>query len=167
MPVVTMNGSMPKVHPSVYLAEGAFLIGDVDLAEDVSIWFTAVLRADINRISVGARTNIQDGAIVHVTHELPTFIGDEVTVGHRAIVHACSIGDCCLVGMGSVVLDGAIVGPHCLIAAGAVVLQEARIPEGSLVAGVPGRVVRQLTGVEKLQLKESALHYVEYARAFR
>jgi gamma-carbonic anhydrase len=167
MPSLALHGRIPEVHPSAFVAAGAFLVGDVHLAEDVSIWFTAVLRGDINRIAVGARTNIQDGAVVHVTHDLPAVIGEEVTVGHRAIVHACTVGDRTLVGMGSVLLDGAVIGSNCLIAAGAVVLQASRIPEGSLVAGVPGRVIRTLSDAEKLQIRESALHYVEYARAFR
>jgi carbonic anhydrase/acetyltransferase-like protein (isoleucine patch superfamily) len=167
MPGLSFHGRTPAVPPSAFLAGGAYLIGDVTLGEDASVWFTAVLRGDINSITVGARTNIQDGAVVHVTHELPAVIGNDVTVGHRAIVHACTVGDGSLVGMGSVVLDGAVIGPSCLIAAGAVVLQGARIPAGSLVAGVPGRVLRPLTEEEKRQLLDSALHYVEYARAFR
>jgi carbonic anhydrase/acetyltransferase-like protein (isoleucine patch superfamily) len=149
------------------VADGAYLIGDVRLERDVSVWFTAVLRGDINSITVGERTNIQDGAVVHVTHELPAVLGADVTVGHRAIVHACTVGDGSLIGMGSVVLDGAVIGPRCLVAAGAVVLQGSTIPEGSLVAGVPGKVIRRLTGEEQQQILESALHYVEYARAFR
>jgi carbonic anhydrase/acetyltransferase-like protein (isoleucine patch superfamily) len=167
MTLLTVHGKRPVIPASAFIAEGAFVIGDVQLADDVNIWFTAVLRGDINRITVGPRTNIQDGAVVHVTHELPAVIGEEVTVGHRAIIHACTVGDGCLVGMGSVILDGAVIGSRSLIAAGALVLQAARIPDGSLVAGVPGRVVRRLTEVEQLQIKESALHYVDYARAFR
>jgi len=167
MPLVPVNGRTPGVPPSAFVADGAYLIGDVRLERDVSVWFTAVLRGDINSITVGERTNIQDGAVVHVTHELPAVLGADVTVGHRAIVHACTVGDGSLIGMGSVVLDGAVIGPRCLVAAGAVVLQGSTIPEGSLVAGVPGKVIRRLTAEEQQQLLESALHYVEYARAFR
>jgi carbonic anhydrase/acetyltransferase-like protein (isoleucine patch superfamily) len=167
MPILTVNGSTPIIHPSAFVAEGAFVIGHVTLAREASVWFTAVLRGDINSITVGERTNIQDGAVVHVTHELPAVLGSDVTVGHRAIVHACMVGDGSLIGMGSVVLDGAVIGQRSLIAAGAVVLQGSRIPEGSLVAGIPGRVIRQLTAAEQLQIRESALHYVEYAGAFR
>ncbi len=167
MPCRTLHDRTPVLPASAFLAEGAWLIGNVTLGDDASVWFGAVLRGDINRITVGARTNIQDGAVVHVTHELPAVIGADVTVGHRAIVHACTVGEGSLVGMGSVVLDGAVVGPACLIAAGAVVLQGAVVPAGSLVAGVPGRVIRQLTEAECLQLLDSAAQYVGYARAFR
>ena len=167
MAVVTLGDHAPRIHPSVFVADGAYVIGDVEIAADASIWFTAVIRGDINRITIGERTNIQDGAVVHVTHELPAVIGADVTVGHHAIVHACTIGAGSLIGMGSVVLDDAVIGPECLVAAGAVVLQHARIPEGSLVAGVPARVLRQLTEDEGRQLRESAQQYVTYARRFR
>lgn len=167
MPCVPCQGREPAVHPSVYIAGGAQVIGDVDLAEDVNIWFNAVLRGDINRITVGARTNIQDGAVVHVTQALPAVIGADVTVGHQAIVHACTVEDCCLIGMGSVVLDGAVVGTGSLVAAGAVVLQGARIPPGSLAAGVPAKVLRSLTAEEREALRTSAADYVGFARRFR
>lgn len=167
MPCVPCQGREPVVHPSVFLAAGAQVIGAVELAEDVSIWFNAVLRGDINRITVDARTNIQDGAVVHVTQALPAVIGADVTVGHQAIVHACTVEDCCLIGMGSVVLDGAVVGTGSLVAAGAVVLQGARIPPGSLVAGVPAKVLRPLTAEEREVLRTSAADYVGFARRFR
>lgn len=167
MPLITHNGISPSVHPSVFVAEGAYLIGDVRLARDVSIWFNSVLRADINLIEIGERTNIQDGCVLHVTHEYPVRIGSDVTVGHRAIVHGCTIGDCCLIGMGSVILDNAKVGSYSLIAAGAVVREGFHVPEGVLVAGVPAKVIRPLSEEEKRAIKESALHYVEYAKGYR
>jgi carbonic anhydrase/acetyltransferase-like protein (isoleucine patch superfamily) len=154
------------VHASVFIADGARVIGSVRIAEDASIWFNAVLRADINSITVGPRSNIQDGAVVHVTHDLPAVIGADVTVGHQAIVHACTVEDGCLIGMGSVVLDGAVVGTGSLVAAGAVVLQNTRIPPGSLAAGVPARVIRQLGDEERRQLRQSAIDYAGYARRF-
>lgn len=166
MPCVPCGGREPVVPASAFIAGGAQVIGSVELAEDVGIWFNAVLRGDINRITVGARTNIQDGAVVHVTHDLPAVIGADVTVGHQAIVHACTVEDGCLIGMGSVVLDGAVVGRESLVAAGAVVLQNARIPPGSLAAGVPARVLRPLTDDEKRGLRDSAAQYVGYARRF-
>lgn len=167
MALLPHNGISPTLHPSVFVAEGAHLIGDVRLAQDVSIWFNAVLRGDINVVEIGERTNVQDGSVLHVTHEDPVRIGCDVTVGHRAIVHGCTIGDCCLIGMGSVILDNAKVGSYSLVAAGAVVRAGFVVPEGVLVAGVPARVIRPLSDEEKRLIKESALHYVDYARGYR
>ena len=167
MPLHPVGGRVPRLEPGVFVADGARVVGDVHIARDASIWYNAVLRGDINRITVGERTNIQDAAVVHVTGELPALIGRDVTVGHGAIVHACTVGDGCLIGMGSVVLDGAVIGAGSLVAAGAVVLQQVRVPEGSLVAGIPGRVIRPLSPEEREQLLESARHYVEYARSVK
>ena len=166
MPILSHHGIHPSIHPSVFIAGGAYVIGDVRLERDVSIWFNAVLRGDINAIRIGDRTNIQDGAVLHVTSELPVLIGADVTVGHHAVVHACTVEDCSLIGMNAVVLDKARVGPYAAVAAGAVVRENFVVPEGVLVAGVPARVVRPLTEDERAQLKASASHYVEYARSF-
>ncbi|MBI5472098.1 MAG: gamma carbonic anhydrase family protein [Ignavibacteriae bacterium] len=166
MPLITYNGALPSVDPSVFVADGVHLIGDVHLAKDVSIWFNSVLRGDINRIDVGERTNIQDCTVIHVTHELAVRIGSDVTVGHRAIIHGCTIGDCSLIGMGAVILDNATVGSAALVAAGAVVLQNFVVPDGMLAAGVPAKIIRPLTDDEKRQIKESAFHYAEYARGY-
>jgi len=160
-------GLVPSVHPTVFVADGAFVIGDVLIGKDASIWYNAVLRGDINRISIGERTNIQDGCILHVTQECQVKIGSDVTVGHRAIVHGCTIDDSSLIGMGSVILDHAHIGPNALVAAGAVVRERFIVPEGSLAAGVPAKVVRKLTDEEKNRISESARHYVEYAKNFR
>jgi len=130
---------MPTIHPSVFVAEGACLIGEVELGEDASAWFNAVLRGDINRIRVGRRTNVQDGVIVHVTRQYPVEIADEVTVGHQAMLHGCRIDQCALIGMNAVVLDNAHIGPYAIVAAGAVVREQSVIPEGVLVAGVPAK----------------------------
>jgi carbonic anhydrase/acetyltransferase-like protein (isoleucine patch superfamily) len=143
------------------------VIGDVRVGKDASVWFGAVLRGDINSILVGERTNIQDGCVLHVTHEHGVRIGRDVTVGHRAVVHGCTIADECLIGMGSVILDGVRIETHALVAAGAVVLEKTVVPEGSLVAGIPARVIRQLTGREREAISESARHYVEYALTFQ
>lgn len=148
------------------MAEGVQLVGDVWLAQDSSVWFNSVLRGDINYVEVGERTNIQDGSVLHVTSEFACRIGSDVTVGHRAIVHACTVGDCCLIGMGSIILDNARIGSGSLVAAGAVVLQDFVVPEGVLVAGVPAKVIRPLTDAEKESIKESARHYVQYAKGF-
>jgi carbonic anhydrase/acetyltransferase-like protein (isoleucine patch superfamily) len=155
-----------RIHPSAFIADGVHLIGDVRIAEDASVWFNSVLRGDINRIEIGERTNIQDCSVLHVTNELPCIVGNDVTVGHRAIVHGCTVGDCCLIGMGSIVLDNAKIGSHSLVAAGAVVLQNSVVPEGMLVAGVPAKIIRPLTDEEKQAMLESAHRYVAYARRF-
>jgi carbonic anhydrase/acetyltransferase-like protein (isoleucine patch superfamily) len=165
--IISYNGVAPSIHPSAFIAEGVQLIGNVRLAQDSSVWFNSVVRGDINRIEIGERTNIQDCSVLHVTHECPVTIGNDVTVGHRAIVHGCSIGDCCLIGMGAVILDNARIEPFSLVAAGAVVLQNFVVPAGMLAAGVPAKIIRPLSEEEKQQIKESAQHYVQYARGYR
>lgn len=142
------------------------VIGDVRLGDTASVWFNAVLRGDINRIDIGARTNVQDGTVVHVTHELPVIVGCDVTIGHLAMIHGCRIHDRCLIGMHAVVLDGAEVGPDAVVAAGAVVRERFQVPAGVLVAGVPARIVRELTADERASLVRSAEHYGEYAATF-
>jgi len=146
---------------------GAWVIGDVEVGEDASVWFNAVLRGDINVIRVGRRTNVQDGAVVHVTRELPAIIGDDVTVGHKAMIHGCRIENACLVGMNAAVLDRAVVGPFAVVAAGSVVKEGFVVPEGMLVAGVPARIVRPLTDEERAFLLQSARNYITYARSYR
>jgi carbonic anhydrase/acetyltransferase-like protein (isoleucine patch superfamily) len=165
--VLGHHGVMPKIHPTAFIAGGAWVIGDVQIGDQAGIWFNAVLRGDINRIVVGDRSNIQDGAVLHVTRELPALVANDVTVGHKAMIHACTIEDACLIGMNAVVLDGARVGPFSIVAAGAVVREGAVVPEGMLVAGVPARVVRPLSAEEKQHLLQSAKNYIEYARTFQ
>jgi carbonic anhydrase/acetyltransferase-like protein (isoleucine patch superfamily) len=166
MPVFRHHGVMPTIHPSVFVAEGACLIGEVELGEDASAWFNAVLRGDINRIRVGRRTNVQDGVIVHVTRQYPVEIADEVTVGHQAMLHGCRIDQCALIGMNAVVLDNAHIGPYAIVAAGAVVREQSVIPEGVLVAGVPAKIIRPITDDERMMLRQSADNYVHYARSY-
>lgn len=167
MGLLDHHGVSPRVHPSAFIAGGAWLIGDVEVGEDASVWFNAVLRGDINIIRVGRRTNVQDGAVVHVTRELPAILGDDVTIGHKAMIHGCRIGDGSLIGMNAVVLDRAVVGPFAVVAAGAVVKEGFVVPEGTLVAGVPARVARTLTEEERAFLLRSAQNYVGYARTYR
>jgi len=167
MKLIEHHGVRPQVPPSAFVAEGACLIGDVTLGQEASVWFNAVLRGDINRIQVGDRSNIQDGVIIHVTHALPAVVGNDVTIGHQAVIHGCEVLDGCLIGMGAVVLDRARVGPHSLVAAGALVREGFVVPEGVLAAGVPARVVRPLTDDERASLLDSARHYVEYARSHK
>ena len=165
--IITHAGITPRIHPSAFIAEGACIVGRVEIERDASVWFGAVLRGDINSISVGQRSNIQDGCIFHVTNELPVYVGNNVTVGHGAIVHGCRIGNGSLIGMGAIVLDRAQVGRQALVAAGAVVKEGFVVPDGMLVGGVPAKVLRPLSGEEKRSLLESADHYVKYAESYR
>ena len=153
----------PTLGPGVYIARGAVVLGDVTLGERSSVWYNAVLRGDINRIAVGHHTNIQANAVLHLADDFACVLGDYVTVGHSAIVHACTIGNEVLIGMGATVLDGAIIEDQCLIGAGALVTQGARIPAGSMVLGTPGKVVRALSSEERGKLKSWAVKYVENA----
>jgi carbonic anhydrase/acetyltransferase-like protein (isoleucine patch superfamily) len=157
----------PRIHPSAYVVETATVIGDVTLAEEASVWYGAILRGDINRIVIGARTNIQDNAVIHLADEYPAVIGELVTVGHSAIVHACTIGDEVLIGMGAIILDGAEIGARSIIGANALVTVGKKIPPGSLVYGSPARVVSQLSLDEQSGIKKWALKYVENAKIYR
>ena len=153
----------PALGKGVYIAKGAVVLGDVTLGEASSVWFNAVLRADLNRIVVGHHTNIQDHSVLHLADDFPCVLGNYVTVGHSAILHACSVGDEVLVGMGATVLDGAMIGEQSLIGARALVTQRTQIPAGSLVLGAPARVVRALTTKERSRLKKYAEKYVQTA----
>jgi carbonic anhydrase/acetyltransferase-like protein (isoleucine patch superfamily) len=157
----------PFLGEDVYVAEGAVLVGAVRLGRNCSIWYHAVLRGDINAIEVGDFSNIQDGAVVHVSDAFAARIGRWVTVGHRAIVHACTVADGVLVGMGAILLDGCEIGEGCVIAAGAVVPKGMVVPPGSLVAGVPGRVVRALRAEEVEANLELAKKYVQLAEKYQ
>lgn len=162
---------LDQVHPFVpataYVAAGAVLIGDARLGEQASLWFGSVLRADINRIEVGAQSNVQDGSVLHVSDDCACVLGERVSVGHRAVVHACTVGDEVLVGMGAILLDGAVIGARSIVAAGALVPKGMQVPEGSLVLGSPARVVRALTAEERAANARLALKYVELARRYR
>jgi carbonic anhydrase/acetyltransferase-like protein (isoleucine patch superfamily) len=153
----------PVLGRGVYIARGAMVMGDVTIEDQSSVWYGAVLRGDINRIIIGHHTNIQDLVVVHLADEFPCRIGDWVTVGHSAIIHACTIGHETLIGMGACVLDGASVGNHCLIGAKALVPPGMKIPDGSVVLGAPGKIVRQLEEKERAQLKYWAEKYVHNA----
>jgi carbonic anhydrase/acetyltransferase-like protein (isoleucine patch superfamily) len=159
----TFLGKKPQIGKDVYIARGAVVVGDVILGDYSSVWYNAVLRGDINRIVVGAYTNIQDNAVLHLENDLPCIVGNYVTVGHLAIVHACTVGDETLIGMGSVILDGAVIGNQCLIGAKALIKQGMQIPDGSLVVGMPARIVRALTAEERAKLKPGAEKYAANA----
>jgi carbonic anhydrase/acetyltransferase-like protein (isoleucine patch superfamily) len=157
----------PRVHPGVFLAPGAIVVGDVTLLEESSVWFGAVLRGDINRILVGARSNIQDNAVIHLSDDYGAVVGELVTIGHSAIVHACTIDDEVLIGMGAVILDGVEIGARSIIGANALISVGKKIPPGSLVYGSPARVVSQLAIDEQNSIKRWALKYVENAKIYR
>ncbi|MGA3243821.1 MAG: gamma carbonic anhydrase family protein [Bacteroidota bacterium] len=166
--IIPYRGITPKIHPSVFIAEGAQIIGDVEIGAESSVWFNTVIRGDVHYIRIGERTNIQDNCVLHVTHNTyPLVIGSDVTVGHGAILHAAIIKDRCLIGMGAKVLDDATVGPYAFVAAGSLVLEHFEVPEGALVAGVPARVKRMLSEEEKQQIVQSAQNYVGYVKTYR
>ena len=157
----------PTLHPTAFVAPGASVIGDVTLAEESSVWFQAVLRGDINRIVIGPRSNVQDGAVVHLADDYGAFVGELVTVGHKAVLHACTIADEVLVGMGAIILDGAEIGARTIIGAGALITGGTKIPPGSLVLGSPAKVVRSLSLEEQAGIKVWAEKYVALSRAYR
>ena len=167
MPLVEVFGKRPRIAERVFIASNATVIGDVEIGPSSSMWFGAVVRGDIYPIRIGARTNIQDNAVVHVTGgESMTSIGDDVTVGHLACLHGCTVGDRCLVGMGSFVLDGAVIEPEAFIAAGTLVPPGMRIPSRSLAMGRPAKVVRSLRDDELANIRSAAEHYVAYAEEY-
>ena len=166
--ILPHHGKWPHIHETAFIAPSADIIGEVNLGEDSSIWFQCVVRADVNWIKIGKRTNIQDHSMLHVNRrDCPLTIGDEVTVGHRAMIHGCTIGNRCLIGMGAIIMDRAVVGDECIIAAGAMVTEKKIIPPRSLVVGMPGKVVRELTAEEIAFLPVSAQNYVNDSADFR
>ena len=162
----SFGGKQPKVHDSVFLAEGSMLIGDVEVGRDSSIWFHSVIRGDINSIRIGEMTNIQDLSVLHVTHSDPVIVGARVTVGHRAIIHGAVVEDCCLIGMGATLLDGCRIGACSLVAAGALVTPGKRVKAGEIWAGSPAKYMRDITEDEKAYALESVEVYCRLAREY-
>ncbi len=161
--ILPYNGRRPQIAPSVYVAESADLIGDVTLGEHSSVWFRCVLRGDVNYIRIGARSNVQDGAVLHGMKDLyPVILGDEVTVGHNAILHGCAIESRCLIGMGATILNNCLVGEGSIVAAGSLLAEGAVVPKRSLFMGVPARFRRHLTEDDLALIRRYAAHYVEY-----
>lgn len=161
--IIPYQGKNPQLGKGSFVATGACVIGDVVLGEQANIWFNCTVRGDCNYIRIGARTNIQDNTVVHVTHGTgPTHIGSDVTIGHGAIIHACTIEDFSLIGMGAVILDGAVIPRHSLVAAGSVVPPNKKYPEGHLLLGSPAKAVRPLNADEIKEIHESVGHYLEY-----
>jgi gamma-carbonic anhydrase len=155
------RGTLPTVDPSAYVDQSAQVIGDVHVGPESSVWMNAVIRGDVHRIRIGARTNIQDGSIVHVqTGTHPTTIGDEVTIGHGAIVHGCTIEDRCLIGMGAILLNGVSVGAESIVAAGSLLPEGFRVPPRSLVMGSPAKVRREVADADVAAIRQYASHYV-------
>jgi len=161
------RGILPQVDPSVYIDQSAQVIGDVQIGADSSIWMNVVIRGDVNAIRIGRRSNLQDGTIVHVMRDThPTHVGDEVTVGHAAVLHGCTIEDRCLIGMGAMLLNGAVIGSDSIVAAGTLVTEETAIPPRSLVMGRPGTVRRALTDAEVASIRDYAERYVGYKKDY-
>jgi len=165
MPLYAFKGQRPTRHASAWVAPSADVIGDVVLGEDVSVWFRAVIRADNTRIPIGARSNVQEGAMLHSDPGSPLTIGEDVTIGHHAILHGCTVGDRVLIGMGATVLNNAVIADDCLVGAGALVTEGKTFPPGSLIVGSPAKAVRQLDERAIAMLKVSAAHYVANGRA--
>jgi len=158
------KGKYPKISPSAFVAPNATVIGDVVIGKNSSVWFGSVVRGDVNYIRIGSFTNVQDNSVLHVTTEkFPLIIGDEVTMGHRVLVHGCVVGSRCLIGMGAILMDGVEIGDECLVAAGALIPPGTKVPHRSLVRGFPAKVVRELSDEEVEEIKRLAKHYANLA----
>lgn len=168
MAVYALDHKRPRLppHDRLFIAADAHVIGDVELHDDVGIWFGAVLRGDNERITIGARTNIQEGAMLHTDMGFPLDVGTDCTIGHHAILHGCSVGDGSLIGMGATILNGAKIGKYCLVGANALVTEGKEFPDFSLIVGAPAKLVRTLDAASAERLRQSAAHYVENARRF-
>lgn len=165
--ILPHHGHWPKIHETTFVAPSADVIGEVEIGSHSSVWFQCVVRGDVNWIKIGSRTNIQDHSMLHVTRKKsPLRIGDEVTVGHRATLHGCTIGNRILIGMGAIVLDDAEIGDDCIVGAGALVTKGTKIPPRSLAVGSPAKVVRELKDEEIAFLKQSAANYVQDAMEY-
>ena len=157
------RGMLPRVHPSAFIDDSAQVIGDVEIGEESSVWMAVVIRGDVHRIRIGRRTNIQDGTVVHVMRDThPTTIGDNVTIGHAAVVHGCEIENQCLIGMGAILLNGVRIGGRSIVAAGSLVVEGTKVPAQSLVMGSPAKVRRLLTHAEIADIQTYADRYVGY-----
>ncbi len=166
MSFIVFNGKRPKIHSTCYVASNATLIGDVTLGAESSVWHNAVIRGDVNKIKIGARTSVQDNCVFHVTTDNPTIIGDDVIIGHGAIVHACTIGNHALIGIGATILDEAVIEDWVIVAAGAVVTEGTRVPSGTLVAGVPAKVIKSLDSKHFERINRGVEAYVLLSRKY-
>ena len=167
MGIIPYKDRIPTLHASVFVAEGAKIIGDVKIGEHSGVWFNVVIRGDVNFIHIGSRTNVQDNSVLHVTTKTaPLNIGSNVTIGHSAVLHGCTIADCCLIGMGAIVMDHAIIEEFVIIAAGSVVLEKTICETGFLYAGIPAKKIKPLTGQQMEMLKKLPDNYVMYSGWF-
>jgi carbonic anhydrase/acetyltransferase-like protein (isoleucine patch superfamily) len=164
--IYTFEGKTPKIADDVFIAPGAMIIGDVEIGAQSSVWFNVVIRADCAPVRIGARTNVQDGAIIHVDPDAPCTVGDDVTIGHGAIVHGTTVGNMVMIAMGAVLLSKSVVGDEALIAAGAVVPEGMQVASGALVAGIPAKEKRLLDESNRARLRLGSDHYVAYGRRF-
>ena len=162
-----IDGKAPQVDSTAWIADSAQVMGHVTLGPDASVWFGCVLRGDTESMTIGEGSNIQDLTVMHADHGLPLTIGKHVTVGHKVMLHGCTIGDESLIGIGAVVLNGARIGKNCLVGAGSLVTEGKEFPDGSMIMGTPAKVVRQLTPEQIEGLRQSAQHYIDNARKFR
>ncbi|MBU2525716.1 MAG: gamma carbonic anhydrase family protein [Bacteroidetes bacterium] len=169
MLIKTVNGKTPSFGRDCFIAENATIVGDVDMGDACSVWFNAVIRGDVHFIKMGNRVNVQDGAVIHCTYQrFPTHIGNNVSIGHNAIVHGCTLHDNVLVGMGAIVMDGCVVESNSIVAAGAVVTQHTRIESGSIYAGVPARKIKDISAeLQAGEINRIAENYVKYAGWFK
>jgi carbonic anhydrase/acetyltransferase-like protein (isoleucine patch superfamily) len=165
--IYELDGKRPQIDPTAWVAPGAHVIGNVTLSSDASIWFGTTIRGDNDPIMVGQGSNIQENCVLHTDIGYPLTIGVNCTIGHKAMLHGCTIGDNSLIGMGATVLNGAVIGKNCLIGAGSLITEGKVIPDGSLVMGAPGKVVREMETAAIQSLTESALHYQQNAKRFR
>ncbi|HEY5123518.1 MAG TPA: gamma carbonic anhydrase family protein [Ignavibacteria bacterium] len=158
----------PKIDESVFICDGAYVIGDVVLEKNVSVWFNVIIRGDVNYIRIGENTNIQDGSILHVTYKkYPLVIGKEVTIGHGVVIHGCNVKDLVLIGIGAILLDNCTINSNSFIAAGTLIKENFVVPEGVLVAGVPGKIIRDLTVAEIDKIKQSSENYLMYVNNYK
>lgn len=165
--LISYEGVEPKIHSSVFVAPGAMIIGDVTIGSESSVWFNTVLRGDLEPIRIGCRTNIQDGTVIHMDKDMPCLIGDDVTVGHGAILHSCAIGNEAMIGMGAILLTGSSIGEGAIIAAGALVLEGQEIPAETVAMGVPAKVRREVTKEERKRVQHGKDDYVLRGRIMR
>jgi carbonic anhydrase/acetyltransferase-like protein (isoleucine patch superfamily) len=166
--IITYNGITPKIHPSAFLCEGVKIIGDVEIGENSSVWYNTVIRGDVNYIRIGSGTNIQDMSMLHVNiKDRPLIIGNNVTIGHSVTLHGCTVHDKCLIGIGAICLDGSVISSNSVVAAGALVRENFVVPEGVLVAGVPAKIIKELSESELNELIEIAPRYAGYVDIYR
>ena len=158
--IIEFNGNTPKIQSGVFLASSADIIGDVVLANDVSVWYNSVIRGDFNSIIVEDSSNIQDNSILHVDADEPLSIGKNTTIGHGCIIHGCTIGNSCLIGMGSLIMNRVTIGSNCIIGAGTLITQDTKIPDNSVVVGRPGKIIRQITKSDLAYINSNAKAYV-------